>query len=321
MEYAWIIVVPYLIIFLFMVALAAACFKKWYVSGIGLLLCLVLNFGAESIPLNLFPVNIDGKTLRILTFNIDGSSVETSVQAKGLVDVILRGDAEIVCLEEWDTKRCEGIKSELMKYYPHFAYKSNLWGAQSNAVFSKYALENIHSVWVDTTTVSGSKLLDAKRIDKELCLYMERMIITADVIVGKKPLCVAACHFASNRFSSDGYSLDRLEAGGIQREVEAEYVRAIVDSCIHKKVPVVVCGDMNDFSGSKPLRILQEDGILHDAWWEKGFGLGSTYHGYGWMHFRLDHILHTSDLRLIDTKVVHQEYSDHDALVAEFEIK
>lgn len=321
MEYAWIIVVPYLIILLAVVALTAACFKKWYVSGIGLLLCAVLNYCTESIPLNIFPVSNDGHSLRVMTFNIDGSSVETAAHAQGLVDVILKENADVVCLEEWDTKRCESVKKLLMSSYPHFAYKSNLWGAQSNAIFSKYELENVHSVWVDTTTVSGDKLLDAKRIDKDLCLYLERMIISADVIVGKKPLRVVACHFASNRFSSDGYSLDRLEAGGIQREVEAEHVRAIVDSCIQMKVPVVVCGDMNDFSGSKPLRILQKDGVLHDAWWKRGLGLGSTYHGHGWMHFRLDHILKTDDLRLIDIRVVNQKYSDHDALVAEFEIK
>lgn len=321
MEYAWIIVVPYLIILLAVVALTAACFKKWYVSGIGLLLCAILNYCTESIPLNLFPVNIDGLSLRVMTFNIDGSSVETPAHAQGLVDVILKENADVVCLEEWDTERCAGIKAEIMKHYPHFAYKSNLWGAQSNAIFSKYELENVHSVWVDTLSAEGSGLLEAKRIDKDLCLYLERMIIAADVMVDENPLRIVACHFASNRFSANGYSLDRLRTGGIQRTVEAEYVRQMADSCVQRKMPIVVCGDMNDFSGSKPLRILQKNGILHDAWWERGLGLGSTYHGHGWMHFRLDHILHTDDLRLIDIRVVNQNYSDHDALVAEFEKK
>lgn len=321
MEYAWIIGVPYLIIFLFLVAVAAACFKRWYVSGISLLLCLILNLWTESIPLHILPTNANEKTLRIMSFNIDGSSVETSAHAKGLADVILKEDADVVCLEEWDTERCEGVKAALMKYYPHFAYKSNMWGAQSNAIFSKYALENVHSVWVDTLAVEGKRLLDAKKIDRDLCLYLERIIIAADVMVDEKPLRILACHFASNRFSSDGYSLDRLEAGGIQREVEARYVREIVDSCVQKKLPVVVCGDMNDFSGSKTLRIMQKDGVLHDAWWERGFGLGATYHGHGVMHFRLDHILHTDDIKLIDIRVVNQKYSDHEALAGIFRIE
>ena len=82
-------------------------------------------------------------------------------------------------------------------------------------------------------------------------------------------------------------------------------------------MPVIVCGDMNDVSGSKTLRMLQSTG-LKNAWWEKGRGFGFTYHGHHFMNFRIDHILHTEDIKVKSIKKIDQHYSDHDPVIANF---
>ncbi len=142
------------------------------------------------------------------------------------------------------------------------------------------------------------------------------------------------CHFSSNGYDeirrqmgdslswSDGLGsyFSGVKIAGEKRKEEARIVREKVDSCINNGLPVIVCGDLNDVGGSRTLRILQENGVLSDAWWEKGVGLGTTYHGHHVMHFRLDHILHSRELKCRKVKVVKQEFSDHGPIVAIFEL-
>lgn len=59
---------------------------------------------------------------------------------------------------------------------------------------------------------------------------------------------------------------------------------------------------------------------LKDAWWERGNGFGWTY--FGWhLRLRLDHILYSNELELVDVKVVDSDISDHKPLMAKFRLK
>lgn len=81
-------------------------------------------------------------------------------------------------------------------------------------------------------------------------------------------------------------------------------------------VPTIVMGDFNDVPGSPTLNILERAG-LKDAWWEGGCGYGATIHHP--LPYRIDHILHNDGLKLKSIKkIVTQDLSDHDALVARF---
>ncbi len=80
-------------------------------------------------------------------------------------------------------------------------------------------------------------------------------------------------------------------------------------------------GDVNSVPGSNARRILRRGGLLKNAWWEKGSGLGLTFHAHKVMHYRLDHVLHTSDLEIKNIRVVDVDYSDHKPIVAEFQTK
>lgn len=84
-------------------------------------------------------------------------------------------------------------------------------------------------------------------------------------------------------------------------------------------LPTIVMGDFNDVSGSPTLNILESSG-LKDAWWEGGCGYGATIHHP--LPYRIDHILHNDKLKLHGIKKIDtQDLSDHDALVASFEIE
>jgi len=80
-------------------------------------------------------------------------------------------------------------------------------------------------------------------------------------------------------------------------------------------------GDMNDVSVSPAIKKIRSAG-LNDAWWDGGFGYGSTYHNSGF-RLRIDHILYNAQrLKLKNVDVVgEKEWSDHRAVVAGFDLK
>ena len=81
-----------------------------------------------------------------------------------------------------------------------------------------------------------------------------------------------------------------------------------------------VMGDMNDVSGSYTINRIKEAG-LKDAWWEGGGGYGATFHGKG-LRLRIDHILYDyKELELTGVRVIDNNLSDHNALMASFRVK
>lgn len=82
---------------------------------------------------------------------------------------------------------------------------------------------------------------------------------------------------------------------------------------------MIVAGDLNDWNGNYCLKTLMGKD-LKDAWAEGGRGFGWTYFGWG-LRLRLDHILYSDELELVDVKVIDSDLSDHKPLMARFRIK
>ena len=100
------------------------------------------------------------------------------------------------------------------------------------------------------------------------------------------------------------------------RDYEAGNVRRFIDEARSEGKPVIVAGDFNDWNGSNCLKTLMGKD-LKDAWSEGGRGFGWTY--FGWhLKLRLDHILYSDEMELVDVKVVDSDLSDHKPLIARF---
>ncbi len=76
---------------------------------------------------------------------------------------------------------------------------------------------------------------------------------------------------------------------------------------------------MNDVCGAPSMRKFKLAGFK-DAWSVGGFGYGATIHHL--LPYRIDHILYNDGLRLKGIKrIKSRALSDHDALVAVFEVR
>ena len=93
----------------------------------------------------------------------------------------------------------------------------------------------------------------------------------------------------------------------------------IRDSIAKYDLPTIVCGDMNDFQFSRPVKtIMGED--LKNVWWERGMGYGKTYDKYH-LKLRIDHILVSKEFEPVSVDVPHLKFSDHYPIVADMKLR
>ena len=122
-------------------------------------------------------------------------------------------------------------------------------------------------------------------------------------------IAIFGCHLSSSR---------KDFVGGIkERKQEAD---SLYKAISEESYPVIVMGDLNDISSSYTISKMKKAG-LKDAWWEGGCGYGATYHD-GWLRLRVDYILYDDKgLELVDVKVIDNNLSDHNVLMAGFKMK
>ena len=239
-----------------------------------------------------------------MTWNVHCSDGTNSVRQRKIAKRSLVVDADFVLLNEFHLKHCLVMDSLLKTRYP---YTEECQSHQrcGNIFYSKHKMSN-----------SGRIIIPRQK----------GVIppIKATMAASYDSIQIFGVHFASNHYDATTFdkeiesnttSYDRYKDAQQKRCFQAYWLKKAASESRH---PVIVMGDMNDFNCSAPLDTLTSCG-LKDAWWEGGNGYGTTFHD-GWLHLRIDHIFHSDKLILQSIKVIDTNLSDHNPVVAGFNL-
>lgn len=242
----------------------------------------------ETLPFN-FNTNKQNSEcdITVLCYNVKCSSPSYKLNQNSIAREILKERPDVIYLCEFNLSPSKILDSLIINDGGYRRY----YKSGTNCVFySKFEIDSIHGI--DTGTYRKGHHLN-NRI---------HLFLAYDTVA------VFGCHLSSSRKGIvNAYHQRAKEADSLFNVIKAE------------SFPVIVMGDLNDFSGSYAINRLMETG-LKDAWWEGGCGYGATFHDK-WLRLRLDHILYDKDkLNLQHVKIIKSRLSDHNAMVARFTI-
>ena len=275
---------------------------------------LLLSFEniAKSFPANSNESEIpDG--LKIVSYNTQLLDFYKSKQNNKILRYLSESDADILCLQEFgysikaNALSQDDIAQSLEKIYPykHILTKKNSWdGVMGLATYSKYPIINRKKV--DYTSTNNNT-------------------IYTDILYNGDTIRIFNCHLESNKLTRQdkllitklgGKSIDNkkfvkeiyVKMGNSYRKraSQAEAIAKVIDET---SFPTIVCGDFNDVMLSYSYNTILGN-HLTDAHSEVGFGYNYTYHENSF-YFKIDHILHSKNIKSHNFLVDRVNYSDH----------
>lgn len=312
----------------------------YFLSFILVIATSIANYQYKCLAINLdFTENDTIGTFRIMTYNVNREKAElfTEDDQRRLLDEIKLYKPNIVCFQELSFESLKKIKPQLDSIYgtcDTLRGDDQMWRLR---FYSKYNLRNYKRYQsigdIDTLGLDSVELCEYKHLK----LQMPVMSAELEVQPGKW-VTIMSGHLRSSAYSTARRSMDKslswfagiplykrnYEIGKRIRDYEAENVRRFVDEERALGNTVIVAGDLNDWCGSDCINMLMNsnnpDDELKDAWWEGGNGFGFTYDGWH-LRLRLDHILYSKELELVNVDVIDSDFSDHRPLIADFKIK
>lgn len=268
-------------------------------------------------------------SIKIMSWNSHGMGLHNRPRNKEfdkrLLQFIEDKDADILCLMEYPTPRNDFMNKVTSKIiedndYKDFRFKDDNVLSKiiflGTAIFSKYPLKNyvphklseyIYLLQADVDLPGGQRIrmffvhLNTFGLSDGDKAFIESM--KANKSITEKEIDTSKTY------------LSKLDYGFVRRSKETDIaVKAINQS----PYPVFICGDLNDLPGSYTYSRLR--GNLKDAFIEKGTGLGRTYN-HIFPTIRIDHIFfNPSALKIIGFQCPKTDLSDHNPLIANFEI-
>lgn len=300
-----VLLIPWVLLVLCVVALGCLL-KRWYwASGLLLVVMLIVNWHCQvfAFGCNALSDKKEEGVLRVLTWNVSRADSLFFGKDKELTEAIIGQDADVIFLTEYDPKIYGELDSLLSSLFVYDGGSQKTW--TNEAVYSNIPLKT-YEKWNDS-----------------ICLYCYTLYPENDSI-GFFPV-----HLNSNNRvtpSESFYPEDIEDKEGLSKYLKAyeeqsmnrvPYAEFLCKECIEG--PSIVLGDFNDVCGSPVLSYFDKAG-LKDAWWKGGMGYGATFHNP--LPYRIDHIMYSDGLKLKGIKKVSSNgLSDHDALVADFEIE
>lgn len=255
-------------------------------------------------------------TIKVLSYNVMNFALKrhTPLSPNKIIQYIAESDADIVCLQEYMTYKNErGMSKEVIfEALDMYPYKSVIvlndvpYRTSGLAVFSKYPITKSRKLAYNSK-YNGSSIHEISINNKKLILvnnHLESFGLTAQ----------DRSQYSNLIKSMDSEALEgiretfqqKLGPAFIKRAQQAEMIAEEIQKA--KGDYYLVCGDFNDTPISYAHRTIQGD--LLDAFEESGMGMGVTYN-QSVFRFRIDNILHSSNIKSYNCTIDKVNYSDH----------
>jgi endonuclease/exonuclease/phosphatase family metal-dependent hydrolase len=231
-----------------------------------------------------------------------------------IIEYIADSGADIVCIQEYSVSKGGGNLTakrlnRALKMYPFrsvIELNSNKYQSIGIALFSKYPIEHSRRIKyksafngsaIHEINIKGKKITLVNNHLESFKLTMEDRSKYSQIIGNLGSEALVELKGTLQQKLGTAFQIRAGQAESVAKEVKeanGEYV--------------LVCGDFNDTPISYAHRTIQGD--LIDAFSESGRGLGISYNQNKFW-FRIDNILHSSNIKSYRCTVDKVRYSDH----------
>lgn len=301
--------IPYILIVLVIVDIILLYRRHWIIAALLGIGCLCVNHYCKTFSFGRF-LNLFSKVngIKVLCMNLNGTLERSESEKEALACFLLAQDADVLFLSEDFETIAPIIHDRLIKEYPYSSYPPNIY-FYGHYFYSRYPMGEVEHLKIESN-------------DFSFCYHV-------NVAYNGDSISVFGVHLASNNYigaepslrpdNINGWDKFKLYANNISNasHQRSEELKNVLNHT-SEMFPMVIMGDFNDVCGSSPVNLLEDFGYK-DAWWVGGFGYGATIHRP--LPYRIDHIMYRDGMRLKSIKKIDaKELSDHDVLVAYFEL-
>jgi endonuclease/exonuclease/phosphatase family metal-dependent hydrolase len=271
--------------------------------------------------------------LKVMSWNVHGLGIFDKPANPATDDSILRliekESPDILCLTEFYTVYNNALKpytTALMKACGYHEYRfkyDNTLGSKiylGVAVFCRYPISDykVYSLHRrgdgqdDVQLMQYDVHLPDKRIVRVYFTHLQSFLLSD----GEKTYLEEVKHRDRDMAVDKSRSyLRRFGEVYVKRAIQADSAAGIIAKSPY---PVLICGDFNDLPGSYTYHAMR--GKLRDAFAERGRGLGRTYNLFS-PTLRIDYIFYDpAMLRIIGFRSPATTLSDHNPVIANFEL-
>ena len=312
---------PFILILNIAVFIVWLLFKQWKPALINLAVFFICGGAIYTYcPMHLKTKEIPADAIKILTYNVmrfnDLKKDDHGDPPNKILQYILKSDADIVCIQEFGASKDnskllteEYIVNVLNKYPYHYfqplqyPYKTEEFGL---AIFSRFPILSSKKAPYDSP-YNGSFV-------SELDIRGKRVTLINNHLESNKLSQEERDNYYQLTQEIDTQKFDfftqlitkRLAPAYKTRAFQAQMISKVIEE--NKNPYLIVCGDFNDTPISYSRYKIK--GNLRDAFVDSGFGLGITYNKYRFL-FRIDYILHSSNIKSFNCTVGDLRSSDH----------
>ncbi len=302
---------------LFLTFYWASKLKAWFFVSTATILLFIPYFTTMvQIPFK-DPHPLEDRDLCIVTYNVNSFNYhhDYNTTLQNIAFAIGEKDPDIICFQEfWSSN--DSILNSISKLIgmPYYVLGKNGKGVKDLALFSKYPIEKTEfQVYKDTH--NGSMYCDLNfkgRLIRIVNCHLQTTNLNQKRGEIRKLKQITEPRVFSQALQNI-YST--LSDNTTRRAEQALAVNKIVKAT---KIPIIVCGDLNETPSSFVYNQVKEN--LKDGFKEAGRGFGGTYKSF-FRILRVDYIFHSSAFECVNYISDNIDYSDHNPVFGFYKFK